>query len=280
MPNIGEFAAWLVGLIAGAVGDSSLRLGPVPAIALLLVPLVLLSLVARPRARWTGRDLGRLSAVGHAMARAAEAGSDAVVSIGTAGIIRTASALDRLQTIAAMPILGHVARAAARAGVPLRVTSNDPIAAVLARGVLAQAHVRTNTPERSMHSTVEYIGEGRPLAAGSAMAEAGDNGVAIVAGSLAEEATLVVGGLIASSAWGIGATAALSQAAAPMLEVDGVLIGPEIFQAPADLGGSHDARLVVNAANRLLWTAIAVILIASILVAAGAPDPAALLTSR
>jgi hypothetical protein len=280
MPNIGEFAAWLVGLIAGAVGDSSMRLGPVPTIALLLVPLVLLSLVARPRARWTGRDLGRLSAVSHAMARAAESGATAIFSLGTAGIVRASGALDRLQTLAALPVLAHVARAAARAGVPLRVTSNDPVATALAAGVLAQAHLRTATPERAVNSSAEYIGEGRPLAAASALADDGDFGVAVVAGSLAEEATLVFGGIAAPSSWGIGATAALSQAASPLLESDGVLIGPEIFQAPADLGGSHDSRLVVSAANRLLWTAIAVILVASLLVAAGAPDPASFLTRR
>lgn len=280
MPNIGEFAAWLVGLIAGAVGDSSMRLGPVPTIAVLLVPLVLLSLVARPRARWTGRDLGRLGMVGHAMARAAESGSTAIVSLGSAGIVRAAGVLDRLQTLAGLQILAHVARAAARAGVPLRVTTNDPIAALLAEGVLAEAHQRTHTPERAVNSTVELIGEGRPVAAASAMADRGDRGVAVVAGSLAEEGMLVLGGLLAPSAWGIGGTAAVSQAVGPVLEADGAMIGPELFQAPADLAGSHGARLAVHAANRLLWTAIAVVLMGSLAVAAGAPDPASFLTSR
>lgn len=257
-----------------------MRLGPVPTIAALLVPLVLLSLVARPRARWTGRDLGRLGFVGHAMARAAESGTTAVVSLGSAGIVRAAGVLDRLQTLAGLQILAHVARAAARAGVPLRVTTNDPIAALLAESVLAEAHQRTRTPERAVNSTVELIGEGRPVAAASAMADDGEHGVAVVAGSLAEEAMLVLGGLLASSAWGIGGTAAVSQAVGPVLEADGAMIGPELFQAPADLAGSHDARLAVLAANRLLWTAVAVILVGSLAVAAGAPDPASFLTSR
>ncbi len=280
MPNIGEFAAWLVGLVTGALGDSAMRLGPVSTIALLLVPLVLLSLVARPRARWAGRDLGRLSAVGHAMARAAESGTTAIVSLGSAGITRTAGAIDRLQTLAALPILAHVARAAARAGVPLRVLANDPIAALLAEGVLADAHLRTNTPERAVNSTVEFVGEGRPIAGASMMALPGDHGIGVVAGGLAEEGMLVIGGLLAPSSWGIGGTVGLSQAAGPLLEADGAMIGPELLQAPADLGGNHDARLAVHAANRLLWTAIAVILVASVAVAAGSPDPAGFLTSR
>lgn len=280
MPNIGEFAAWLVGLVTGAMDNSSLRLGAVSAIALLLVPLVLLTLVARPRARWAGRDLGRLGAVGHAMARAAESGTIAIVSIGSAGITRATGALDRLQTVAALPILAHVARAAARAGVSLRVMTNDPVAALLAEGVLADAHRRTNTPERAVNSTVEFVGEGRPLAGASVMALPGDHGIAVVAGGLAEEGLLVIGGLLATSSWGIAGTAGMSQLAAPLLEADGVMIGPELFQAPADLSGSHDARLAVHAANRLLWTAIAVILIASLAVAAGAPDPAGFLTGR
>ena len=138
-----------------------MRLGAAPTVAILVVLLVLLSLVARPEARWSGKDLGGLGRVGRVMALAAESGADATISLGSAGVSRGASATERFQTLAALPLLGHVADAAARAGVPLRVTTNDPVAALLAQATLAAAHRRTATPERASAAAVEYLGEGR-----------------------------------------------------------------------------------------------------------------------
>lgn len=71
MPNLGEFVAQLVRILTDAVGSSSMRLEAAPTVAILLVLLVLLSLLARPSARWSGADLGRLGQVGRAMALAA-----------------------------------------------------------------------------------------------------------------------------------------------------------------------------------------------------------------
>ena len=72
MPNLGELASYLVGLVTDAIGSSSMRLGAAPTVAILLVLLVLLSLVARPGARWSGSGLGGLARVGRVMALAAE----------------------------------------------------------------------------------------------------------------------------------------------------------------------------------------------------------------
>ncbi|HET6745101.1 MAG TPA: hypothetical protein VFH90_04540, partial [Candidatus Limnocylindria bacterium] len=80
MPDIGRAVGDLLGFIGEQVGASSLRLGPIPTLAILGVLLVLLSLVARPSTRWTVRDLGRLAMVKRAMALAAEAGGSAVLS--------------------------------------------------------------------------------------------------------------------------------------------------------------------------------------------------------
>ena len=81
-----------------------MRLGAAPTVAILLVLLVLLSLVARPSTRWSGRGLGGLGRVGRVMALAAESGADATISLGSAGISRSASATERFQTLAALPL--------------------------------------------------------------------------------------------------------------------------------------------------------------------------------
>lgn len=280
MPNLGELASYLIGVVTDAVGSSSMRLGAAPTFAILLVLLVLLSLVARPGARWVASDLGGLARIGRVMALAAESGADATVSLGSAGVSRSASATERLQTLAALPLLGLVAGAAARAGVPLRVTTNDPIAALLAQGSLAGAHRRTATPERASATAVEYVGEGRSTSAAFALASARPHGVAVVAGGLAEEALLVLDGVLGDAEWSLAGTASGSQAAGPLLSGDGSLVGPAFFQAEAEIDAGGHARTVVLAANRLIWGAIGLLLVGSLLTWAGGLQVTAFLTGR
>jgi hypothetical protein len=280
MPNLGELASYLVGVVTDAVGSSSMRLGAAPTFAILLVLLVLLSLVARPGARWVASDLGGLARVGRMMALAAESGADATVSLGSAGVSRSASATERFQTLAALPLLGYVAGAAARAGVPLRVTTNDPIAALLAQGTLAGAHRRTATPERASITAVEYVGEGRSTSAAFALASARPHGVAVVAGGLAEEALLVLDGVLGDAEWSLAGTASASQAAGPLLSGDGSLVGPGFLQAEGEIDAASHARTVVLAANRLIWGAIGLLLVGSLLTWAGGLQVAAFLTGR
>ena len=280
MPNIGELVAQLIRILASAVGSSSLRLGAAPTFAILLVLLVLLSLLARPTARWSAADLGRLAQVGRAMALAAESGADATVSLAGAGLVRAAAAVDRFQTLGSLPLLGHVAEAAARAGVPLLVTTNDPVAALFAEATLAGAHRRTATPERASGSTVEYIGEGRALAAAAALASARTHGIAVVAGGLAEEGLLLLDGVLGDAEWSVAGTASASQAAGPLLDADGSLIGPELLQAGGEVAPNGSARAAVLAANRLIWTVIGILLIGSVIAWAGGPQVAEFLAGR
>lgn len=264
MPDLGQAVGDLLGFIGEQVGASSLRLGPIPTLAILGVVMVLLSLVARPSTRWEQRDLGRLAAVKRAMALAAEAGGSADFSLGTAGVARSSSAAERIQTLAALPVLGHVARAAARAGVPLRVTANDVVAVHLAELTLAEAHLRTETQERLQRSSAEYIGEGRPAAAVNALAEPDAPAAAFVAGGLAEESLLLLQGEARARTWTSFGTAAASQAGSVLLNGDGTLIGPELFQAPSDLRSVGQERTGVLAANRLILAALAVIVLGSL----------------
>jgi hypothetical protein len=263
MPDLGKLLGDLVAFIGEQVAASSLRLGPVATVTLLAIVLALLSLVARPPTRWTLRDLGRLAAVSRAMALAAEAGSAATFSLGTAGLARATSALDRLQTLAALPILAIVARAAARSGVPLRVTSNDPMAAGMADLILHEAHVRTETLERRDRSTVEFLGEGRATAAAAAMGRPGSSAAAFVAGSLAEEGLLLLDGTARRAATTSFGTADASQATSVVLSGEGTLVGPELYQATSDLRGGSD-RTGVTAGNRAILAAVAVIIIGSL----------------
>lgn len=280
MPNIGELIGSLVALIGSLVGASSLRLGPLPAVTIFLVGLVLLSLVARPATRWTTRDLGRLAGVPRAMALAAESGAAAGFSLGSAGVARATSAFDRMQTLAALPILGHVARAAASAGVPLRVTANDPVAVHLAETVLADAHRSTETPERAERSEAQYLGEGRPVVAGLALAEPVTPEAAFVAGGTAEESLLLFEGALAGASWTSVGTAAASQAGSVLLTGDGALIGPELYQASSDLRATGHDRTGVLAANRLILAVIAVLLIGSATALAAGFDLAGTLAGR
>lgn len=280
MPNLGELAAQMVRFLTDAVGSSSMRLGPAPTVGILLVLLVLLSRLARPSARWSAADLGWLGEVRRAMALAAESGADAAVSLGGAGVVRAASAVDRIQTLGALPLLGYVAEAAARAGVPLLVTTNDPVAAILAETTLAGAHRRTATPERASASTVEYVGEGRAVAAAAALAGAGTHGLAVVAGGLAEEGLLILDGVLGDAEWSVAGTASAGQAAGPLLNGDGSLIGPELFQAAGEIAASSHARASVLAANRLIWTVIGVLLLGSVVAWAGWPQVAQFLAGR
>jgi hypothetical protein len=273
MPNLGELIARLVAVVGEILGETSLRLGPGPTLGILAVLLVLLHLVARPTSRWVTRDLGGLAAVGRGMALAAEAGSGVVVALGTAGIARAVPALDRLQTLAALPILAHVARAAARYAVPVRVITNDPLAEAIAAELGDDTHRRTETSERRGRSRAEFVGEGRAPMAAHAIAAATRQGVAFTAGGLSEEGLLVVHGLAERAGTSSSGTANPGQASSVLLSSDATLIGPQLFQAPADVRSGAPERLVSLAANRLLWAAIVVLMVGTALALGGVVDP-------
>ncbi len=289
MPNIGDLIGRLIGIVGDAIGSSSARLGPAATATVLLVLLVLLALLARPVTRWTTRDLGRLAALPRGLAIAAEAGAGAAVSLGTAGVARSVAAVQRLQTLAALPLLGHVARAAARAGVPLEVTTNDPVAALLAEATLAAAHDRTGTPERLGQSRVTYVGEGRATEAARALAghdggarleaAATDHAMSLVLGGVAEDGLLLMMGAATGEAATTFGTAAASGASSVLLTAEGTLIGAELFQAGSDLrpGG---ARAGVLAANRLIWLAATLLVVGSLLQLLGIVDLAGFLVGR
>ncbi len=273
MPDLGALIGRLVELLGEVISSSSLRLGIGQTLAVLLVLLVLLYLVARPAVRWEGRNLGRLASIGRSMALAAEAGSTAAISLGTAGIARSVAAVDRIQTLAAMPILAHVARGAARSGVPLEVSTNDPVAAFVATGIVDAAHAETATGERATRSRVVYVGEGRSVPAARALAQGGRTGAALVAGGLSEEALLLLDGMAEGSTSTTFGTASVAQTSTVLLEGEATLIGPELFQASADIRPTPNERAATLAMDRLVWVALAVLVVAALLVLLGLEDP-------
>lgn len=271
MPNPGELIGELIRVVGEVLNASSLRLGVAPTLAVLGVLLVLLQLVARPITRWQTRDPGGLAAVAHAMALAAEAGTGAMVSLGTAGLARATSSAARLQTLVALPILGHLARAAARGGVPLEITVNDPLAGVAAAAALEDAHRRTATIERSGRSRVTYVGEGRGTAAGMALVGREAEVAPYVAGGLGEEAILILRGMGETGAR-TGATAEVAQIGSVLVAAEGTLIGPELFGASAELRAAGAERVVARAATRLLVIGIVILLVGTILALAAGLD--------
>lgn len=272
-----DVVAELVRLVGDVLGRSSLRFEVGPTLVVLGVLLVLLQLVARPITRWTTSDAGGLAAVGRAMAIAAEAGTDVVVSLGNAGLVRATDATARLQTIAALPLLGHVGRAAARSGVPLRVLTNDPLAAVAARATVESAHATTATRERSARSRTVFVGEGRSVPAGLAMTTRARPAAAFAVGSLREEAQLHLEGLGGGAGSLTSATAEPSQAATALIASPTALIGPELYQAASDLRADVTQRTAMLAANRLVGLAVAALAVGGALAFLAGIDPATLI---
>lgn len=277
MPSPAELLGHLVRFVGEILGSSSLRFDVGTTLVLLGIVLVLLQLVARPVTRWVTSDAAGLAGIGRAMALAAESGTDAVVSLGGGGIVRGTDALARLQTLAALPVLAHVARAAARSGVPLRVLTNDPIAGVFGAATLDAAHAATATPERIGRSRIIVVGEGRPALAGLALTATARPAAAFALGSLREEALLHLDGLGGGAGSLAIASAEAGQASSLLLGGSHALIGPEPYQAAADLRAAVDERTMVMAANRLIGIAILIIFLGSILALAGIADPGDLL---
>jgi hypothetical protein len=277
VPTPAELVARVIRFVGEILGASSLRFEVGPTLVILGVLLVFLQLVARPVSRWVTSDAGGLAGLGRAMAMAAEAGTDAVVSLGTAGLARSTDAHSRLQTLAALPVLGHVARAAARSGVPLRVLTNDPLTGVAAAATLDAAHATTATQERIGRSRIVMVGEGRPAAAGLVMTTRARPAAAVVAGGLREEAALHLEGLRGGAGSIAAASAEVAQAPALLLASGGALIGAEAFQVAADLRADVTERTMVMAGNRLIGLAAAVLVVASALALAGIIDPGDLL---
>ena len=273
MPDPAELVARLVRFVGEILGASSLRFDIGPTLAVLVVLLVLLQLVARPVSRWVTSDAGGLTAAGRAMALAAEAGTDVVVSLGAGGLVRGTDALARLQTLAAMPVLAHVARAAARSGVPLRVLTNDPLAAVVADATVEAGHASTETLERIGRSRVLVVGEGRPATAGLVMTARARPAAAFVVGSIREEATLHLEGLRSGAGALVAGSAEPAQVSSILLAGGGTLVGPEPYQAAADLRADPNERTMVLAANRLILIVVALIVVGTALALGGVLDP-------
>jgi hypothetical protein len=277
VPSPAELLERLIDLVGGVLGSSSLRFEVGPTLVVLGILLVLLQLVARPVSRWQTTDAGGLAGIGRAMALAAESGTDAVVVLGGAGIARSTDALARLQTLAALPLLGHVARAAARSGVPLRVLVNDALAGVAADAALGIAHRRTATLERLARSRIVVAGEGRPALGGLAMTARARPAAALALGSVREEGALLLEGLRTGGGSLSAGTAEASQSPTPLLAGGGALIGPQLFTAAADLRADPNERTMVMAANRILVAAVVVLAAGSALALAGLIEPSDLL---
>ena len=274
MPTPAELLERLINFVGEVLGSSSLRLEVGPTLIVLGVLLVLLQLVARPISRWQTTDAGGLAAIGRAMALAAEAGTDAVVVLGGAGIARSTDSLARLQTLAALPLLGHVARAAARSGVPLRVLVERP-----AGGRHRRGGPRCRPPSDGHDRAPGRVAHRRLRGGPSGVGRARDDRARAPGGrdspsaACARTGTLLLEGLRSGGGSLSAGTAEAAQAPTTLLAGGGVLLGAELFTAAADLRADPTERTMVMAANRLLVAALAVLAVGSVLSLAGVIEP-------
>ena len=181
--------------------------------------------------------------------------------------------------MATVSLLGHVGRAAARAGVPIHLTTNDPFAAILADAALDAAYRRAAAMERRGRSRVTFDGEGRGVAAGQALARREWPAAAFGVGAMGEEATLLIHGLASGAGSATFGTAEATQAPAILLGSNaGAMIGPQLLQAAADLRADPAERTSVLAADRLLLVAIGVLVVGTALLLGGIMDVRGFLT--
>jgi hypothetical protein len=279
MPSIGDLVARLLGWVGELINASSLRVGLAPTVAILVVLLTLLSLVARPSSRWVTRDDGKLTGLGRSMALAAEAGATATLSVGTAGLARAASAVERMQTLVVLPLVEHVARTAARAGVPLHITTNDPVVAAMAEALVADAHAATGTNERRQRSAVEFLGDGRLPSAGLSLGADARRVAGFALGGVADESLLLAHGMAAGPTGARIGTGDVAQAPSVLLEGLGTLVGADLYAAPAEVRSTGHARSAVVATNRLIGATIAILALAAAWSLAGG-SPADLMSVR
>ena len=279
MPSAGELVARLLAWIGELINASSPRVGLAPTLAILIVLLTLLSLVARPSSRWVTRDAGKLTGLGRSMALAAEAGATATLSVGTAGLARATSAVERMQTLVVLPLVEHVARTAARAGVPLHITTNDPIVAGMAEAIVAEAHDSTGTVERRQRSDVEFLGDGRLPPAGLSLGADARRVAGFALGGLGDESLLLAHGMADGPTGARVGSGDVAQAPSVLLEGLGTLVGADLYAAPAEVRSTGHARTAVVATNRLIAVAIGILVLAAAWAMAGG-SPADLLSVR
>ena len=272
MPSAGELVARLLAWIGELINASSPRVGLAPTLAILIVLLTLLSLVARPSSRWVTRDAGKLTGLGRSMALAAEAGATATLSVGTAGLTRATSAAERMQTLVVLPLVEHVARTAARAGVPLHITTNDPVVTAIAEAIVGEAHDTTGTGERRRRSDVEFLGDGRLPPAGLSLGADARRVAGFALGGLGDESLLLAHGMAAGPTGARVGTGDVAQAPSVLLEGIGTLVGADLYAAPAEVRSTGHARTAVVATNRLIGLVIGIlVLTAAWAVAGGTP---------
>jgi len=142
----------------------------------------------------------------------------------------------------------------------------------MAAATVDAAHASTATLERQGRSRIVMVGEGRPTIAGLAMTTRARPAAAFALGSLREEALLHLDGMRGGAGSLVTASAEAAQASSLVLGGGAALIGPEPYQAGADLRSSVEERTMVMAANRLIGLAVTVLVIGSLLALAGIVD--------
>ena len=116
----------------------------------LLVPRAFFTLQARRGVKLFIRRIAGLDAVEEALGRATEMGRPILFVPGL-------STMDDVATIAALNILGEVAKKTARYGTPLIVPNRDPIVYTVAREIVREAYTQAGRPDAFNQDSVYFI---------------------------------------------------------------------------------------------------------------------------
>lgn len=222
------------------------------------------------------RDIVGLKSIDEAIGRATEMGTPVHFSPGLGDIVATDSA----QTLAALEILGYVAKASAQYDTRLVVTIRMPNLFPMAQEIVRQSYIAAGKPDAYRDDTVRFITSDQDGYAGGVVGfmhreKAAAN---ILAGIYMGEALLITEAGSRIGAMQVAITASITQLAFFVATCDYVVIGEELFAAGAFLSQNKVKLGAIAAQDYFKLAVMAAILLGTITSSAGSDFIRTLLT--
>ncbi len=191
--------------------------------------LVYITLAKRGSALYI-RKIAGLDAVDEAVGRATEMGRKVLFIPGIGSV-------DNIQTIAAMSILGYVAKRTAAFGTNLEVPNRDPLVLATAKEVVKEAYLQTGRPDNFQEDMVNYVtyDQFAYTAAIQGLMTREKPATNFLIGSFYAESLIMAEAGNAAGAIQVAGTAELAQLPFFVVACDYTLIGEELYAASAYL---------------------------------------------
>jgi hypothetical protein len=176
------------------------------------------------------RKIAGLDAIDEAVGRATEMGRKVIYVPGILSI-------DNIQTIASLPILGHVAKRTAEYGTQLDVPNIEPLTMATAREVVREAYMSTGRPDAYSDDMVHFVTSDQfaYTAALQGMMAREKPAASFLIGPFFAESLILAEAGHAAGAIQVAGTAYPSQLPFFVVACDYTLIGEELFAASAYL---------------------------------------------